>query len=112
MTNELKFYDVWVCIKCEETRNFKMLSSLEPPTCKLCGKKVKAIRIYVNMLPGFTEDVKANTIKWAKENARIDGEKLHSILVQEVLAQKEKGATVGGLQKAIIQAKPIIIKGE
>lgn len=49
----MEFYYTYVCPLCKENRDNSGLKQLSPPKCKTCGKKVVAVKIYMDYLEGY-----------------------------------------------------------
>lgn len=53
---EMEFYYTYICPHCKENRDIDGLKSLNPAKCKVCGKKVIAVKIYMDYLEGYKKD--------------------------------------------------------
>lgn len=49
----MEFYYTYVCPRCKENRDISGLKRLNPTKCKVCGKKVMAVKIYMDYLEGY-----------------------------------------------------------
>ena len=48
----MEFYYTYVCPLCCENRDNSGLKSIRPAKCRVCGKKVIAVKIYLDYLEG------------------------------------------------------------
>ncbi len=50
----MEFYYTYICPKCKENRDlFGLKPGIRPQKCRVCGKKVIAVKIYMDYLEGY-----------------------------------------------------------